>query len=806
MTDNPNQTERPLAGVRVIDDVDGGCESTGRLLADLGADVIRLEPPGGARSRREGPEFQGIGLAFAARNVNKRGVTLDLSSAVDRGRFTDLLRSADIYLHNTAPETLAKQGFSPDELRLINPRLVTVSISDFGRFGPRKDWIATSDVHFALSSVLSRSGLPEVAEPLLPPQFLAFEAAAIQAAWAAILAYINMLRTGAGDAVDFSISDGLIQVLDPGMGIGGSARSGQALRELPPGRPDARHLYPIFPALDGHVRICVLSARQWQGMFDWLGEPEEFADPKYNSTRERFAAAERLYPLIGRLFAGLGKEEAVAQGQSFGVPTAALASAAEVLNQDAFREAGAFADVEIAKGLTVTMPTGMLEIDDEKLGIRRPAPYPGQDNAAVFAGLNPDSDRPAQRGLGAELPFDGLKVLDLGVIVVGGELGRLFADYGAEVIKIESREFPDGSRQSLDGSAMTEGFAWGHRNKQSLGLNLKSEKGRDLFRRLAKDADVVLTNFKPGTLDKLGLGYDTLTALNPGIILSESSAFGNHGPWRNRMGYGPLVRASAGLSMLWQYPDIPGSFSDAITIYPDHVGARLNAVGVAALLLRRQRTGRGGRVGSAQVDIIFGGMADQLALESVKPDSIRPEGNDRGGDAPRGVFKAAGDDNWVVIDVVEDKHFAGMAKTVGRPDWLTDPGLATAAGRLGRKAELESALSAWTSVRNAEGIALELQQAGVPAGHMARICDLEQDQHLNERGVLGTLEHEAFPAPLPTLLAEARFGSVPAPQLGPAPYQGEHTRPIARAHLGLTNAEIQGLLDENILQEFTGSR
>jgi crotonobetainyl-CoA:carnitine CoA-transferase CaiB-like acyl-CoA transferase len=317
---------------------------------------------------------------------------------------------------------------------------------------------------------------------------------------------------------------------------------------------------------------------------------------------------------------------------------------------------------------------------------------------------------------------------------------------------------------------------------------------------------VVLTNFKPGTLDKLGLGYETLAELNPGIILSESSAFGNHGPWSGRMGYGPLVRASAGLSMLWQYPDIPESFSDAITIYPDHVGARLNAVAVSALLLRRQRTGKGGRVGSAQVDIIFGGMADQLALESVKPNSIRPEGNDRGEDAPRGVFRASGEDNWVVIDVVAGSHFAGLARTIGHPEWLTEPDLGTASGRLKRKDELSSAVQAWTAERTAESAAAELQQAGVPAGQMARMADLEQDLHLKQRNLIGALTHQAFPTPLPTLLAEAHFESVPSPRLAPAPYQGEHTRSLAGWHLGMDETEIQRLLDENILQEFAGTK
>jgi crotonobetainyl-CoA:carnitine CoA-transferase CaiB-like acyl-CoA transferase len=154
-------------------------------------------------------------------------------------------------------------------------------------------------------------------------------------------------------------------------------------------------------------------------------------------------------------------------------------------------------------------------------------------------------------------------VLDLGVIVVGAETGRLFADLGADVIKVENRAFPDGSRQSMDGSVLTGGFAYGHRGKRGLGLDLRSAEGRALFLDLVRHSDVVLSNFKPGTMESLGLGYADLAAVNPGIVVAESSAFGPTGPWSRKMGYGPLVRAAVGLSGLWRYADDPEGFSSA---------------------------------------------------------------------------------------------------------------------------------------------------------------------------------------------------------------------------------------------------
>ncbi|MBM9466431.1 CaiB/BaiF CoA-transferase family protein [Nakamurella leprariae] len=787
----------PLTGLRIVDAVDGPLQGATRILADLGAEVIRIEPPAGSSARGTGMVVDGHDVTFALRNANKVGGTADLDDPADLARLHQVLATADVFVHDDPPAAAHARGLDPDSLRALNAELVTVSLRDFGAAGPRSGWLGTADVHAALSTVLSRSGLPEVPSPLLPPEFLAYQAASAQAAWVIMLAFWHAARTGQGDFADFSVSEALIQILDPGLGSAGSARAGRPGLDLPRGRPDARHLYPIFPAADGWVRFCVLSARQWRGMFRWLGEPAEFADPKYDNGVIRFGAADRLYPLIGAMVAPLTRAEAVEQGQAFGVPTAALLSVQEVLETDAYRESGSFTTTELEPGLTVTAPTGLYELDGVHLDIRRPAPtvgtpLPSPDRATRLT---------APAATAGTRPFEGLRVLDLGVIVVGAELGRLFADHGADVIKIESTAFPDGSRQAHDGSQMTHGFAWGHRNKRSLGLDLRSERGRALFTRLVEQADVVLTNFKPGTLAKLGFDLEALTAINPRIVLSESSAFGNVGPWSRRMGYGPLVRASAGLSLQWRYPDIEGSFSDAITIFPDHVVGRLNAIAVTALLLRRERTGRGGQVGTAQVDAIFNAMGDRLVAESVQPGTIRAEGNDRLLDAPRGIVPAAGDDDWVVVDVRGDDQFAAVARTIGRPEWLTDPSLATAAGRVQARDRLRAELAAWTATRPAVEAAEILQTAGIPAGNLVRVPDLLTDDHLAVRQAFDRLPQPQFADPLPTHGAEARFREVPVPEWRAAPVQGEHTREIATDLLGLGDDEIDTLLTDGTLEE-----
>jgi crotonobetainyl-CoA:carnitine CoA-transferase CaiB-like acyl-CoA transferase len=777
----------PLAGVRVLDLCQTLGEMASRLLADLGADVVRI-------GRSPGTDAGDVAAAIhdATHNANKRVVDLDLAEDAGLAVFWDLLAGVDIVFEDSAPATHATSAVSPDALRARFPHLVVVSLTQFGQSGRYRDWAATDAVHLALTGVLARSGLPG-RDPLIPPGQLAVESAAIQAAWSGLVAYVNRLDTGVGDHVDASVFESTAQILDPGFGIGGSATGGVPAAEGPRGRPDARHLYPTFRCADGWVRVCILAPRQWLGMFTWLGEPAEFADPALASLPKRFAAADRIYPAIGRLFAAKTRAVITAEAQRYGVPTAALLTATEVLSADHFATREAFTAVPL-NDRQVRMPNGFVEIDGHRTALTGPqraprAAEPGLPRPGGVAGAVPHR------------PLSGLRVLDLGVIVVGAELGRLLADMGAEVIKVENKAFPDGSRQSLTGEAMTVSFAWGHRNKLGLGLNLRHQDGVALFKDLVATADVVLSNFKPGTMESLGLGYDVLSQVNPGIVVADSSAFGPTGPWSRRMGYGPLVRAEAGLSGLWHYPGSDGSYSDASTIYPDHVAARVGAVGVLALLLRRRHTGRGGTVSVAQAEVILGQMADQLALESIEPGSVRAVGNALPGDAPRGVFPCAGEDEWCVVTIRGDDDFAALAKVLHRTDLLTEDRYLSAAGRERHRTELEALVAAWTASRTPVQAATELQDAGVPAGMMRRVTELPADPHLLERGFFRTLRHPLLPGPVPTENLPARFTHIPDAPLEPAPLAGEHSRAILDRVLGLGVERIDELIADGVVEE-----
>lgn len=440
-----------LASVRVLDLGGGSSDGVGRLFADLGADVLKIELRDGTTARRALPAIAGESIAFAINNANKRSAVLDPDSADGRGRLVALAGTADIVVDSGDTGTAAAFGTSAAALAEQFGHLVTLSVTDFGTTGPYSSRQATDAVLYAMSTALSRTG-PTTGRPVLPPEGVASGTAAVQAAWAALAAYYRRLRDGRGDYIDFSRFEGVLQSLDPPFGSEGQAAVGlKSAGELWRGLPRNQHIYPIFACKDGHVRICLLSPRQWRGMRGWLGEPEQFADPKFDTIAARYAASRELNAAIAELFASQTMDTLVAGGHARGVPVAAVLTAAETLTSEHFRAVGALTDLAIADDVRVTVPAGPVIVDGHHAGVARRAPTTGADNPDWSAGPLTVEGRDAD----VCRPFDGLRILDLGVIVAGGELGRLFADLGAEVIKVESAAYPDGLRQTAPGMMMS---------------------------------------------------------------------------------------------------------------------------------------------------------------------------------------------------------------------------------------------------------------------------------------------------------------------------------------------------------------
>jgi crotonobetainyl-CoA:carnitine CoA-transferase CaiB-like acyl-CoA transferase len=793
---------RLLASLRVLDLSGDDGDAVTRLLADLGADVLKVEPPGGSPSRTRPPTLRGTSLRFALHNANKRSTLLDPSQPNDRTRLVELAGSADIVVDSGNPGQAAAYGTSCADLADRYPQLVALSVTDFGATGPRSSWRATDPVLYALSGALSRSG-PTTGTPVLPPEGIASATAAVQAAWATLVAYYNRLRCGTGDYIDFARFDAVVMALDPTFGAHGQAAAGIRRPDRWRGRPKNQDAYPIYACKDGYVRICVMSPRQWRGLRRWIGEPEEFQDPKYDVVAARFAAWSQIGKLVQRLFAGQTMKELVSAGQAHGVPIAAVLSPAQILASDHFQAVGAIADAELVPGVHARVPVGYFAVDGRHSGLRAPTAPAGRDEARWLAGPAATiSPRNVSR------PFDGLRIIDLGVIVAGGELSRLFGDLGAEVIKVESAAYPDGLRQTRVGEAMTESFAWTHRNNLAFGVDLRSAQGKQIFSRLVADAHAVFANFKPGTLAALDFPYETLHALNRRVVLAESSAFGDTGPWSERMGYGPLVRATAGVSKLWTshddqdaQPGQPASgsrhrFYDATTIFPDHVVGRITAIGALAALIHSERTGEGARVHVSQTEAVV----NQLDARYVT-DAVRAAGHAdlRDDTSVHDVYPCAGDDEWCVISIRADADWRSATAVFGLPELADDERFATGGARIAHRHELLAQVSAWTRTRPPLQVAEALQSAGIPAGQMNRPPDVLEDPQLRARKLFTDMTHPLFDHPLPAETGPAPFRHIPPAPQRPAPLPGQDTREICHKILGMSSEETERLINDGVL-------
>jgi crotonobetainyl-CoA:carnitine CoA-transferase CaiB-like acyl-CoA transferase len=794
------QHRAPLAGTRVVDASDEPGELCGRLLADLGADVVRVEPPGGAPSRRLPPFApDGTSLRFAVRNTNKRSVTLDLGTDEGRSGLDRLLSTADVWIDSGTTGAV--------EAAERHPRLVVTSVTDFGLTGPYRDYVGTDDVLVGMGGLLFRSGTPD-RPPLLPPGSLAYDAASVTAAFATLAGLWQRRRTGRGQHIDLAVLTAVAQISD--WALANWSASAKAGKPYAQGRAGSGFVYPLYPCSDGYVRLVVLSKRQWRAMRAWLGEPEVVQDETFDQLFPRMAVQDILDPLYIELFSHHTAAELAAEAQRRGIVMTPVTKPHEVLTTPHFTERGSFLDAEVARGVRGPVASGFMEIDGARAGYRHRAPDPGEHDHLLdgSGAVAPAPSTPAA----PTAPFAGLKVLDFGHGGVGVEAGRMLADYGADVVKVESRTYPDFIRTVMGGD-ISPSFASSNRGKRSFGVDLKHPDGLEVVRGLVRWADVVIENNSTGTMADLGLGHDRLKALNPGIVMVSSQLMGSSGPWKDWIGYGPSTRPAGGMTHLWNFPD-GGMPPGAGVIHPDHLVGRLCAVGAVAALLARYREGvedgQGSHVEVAQVETVLGLLADLFLGEVLEPGSVRPEGNGKARGAPWGVYPCAGgdraddgdgsEDRWCVVTVRHDDDWRALRRVLGDPDWARRPDLDSAEGRIAARTEIDDHLAAWTRTRSDREVTETLQAAGVPAGFMAYPQDMTIDPHYVDRGFPQDVDQ---PGVGPMVLEGPAFAAtgMSSPRATPAPALGEHTRAICRDVLGLDDAAVDALVAGGALEE-----
>jgi crotonobetainyl-CoA:carnitine CoA-transferase CaiB-like acyl-CoA transferase len=798
MTTGPEPPWAPLQGVRVVDMADEKAELCGRFLADLGADVVRVEPPGGAPSRRLGPFFGNESLYFWVRNTNKSNVEIDLADEAGRQRLCDLLARADIWVETTRPGQLARLGLDPSEVAKRFPQLTVVSVTDFGQDGPYCDYLATDAVMEAMAWMLFRAGVPEL-PPVLPPGSPAYDMVGISAAFAALTAYLDRLHMGRGHCLDLSVMEAVAALTDWGLTSYSVISKLGTYGEI---RDGGGSVYPILPCADGYVRPAMVTVGEWRRLRSWLGDPELLMEDYWEVSSTRFELFDDLArPIFVDFFRDKSKMDLTTAGQERGIPITPMLSVGEALRAEQFEVLGSFTDAPVA-GRSGRIASGFIVADGRRIGYRSPPPpRPGPDTRPPAWD---DADSFTDRKGGREgRPYAGLRVVEFGVAGAVPEIGRLLAEYGADVIRVESPKRPDLFRQLGGLTGVGGPFASSNRSTRSLAVEYTDPAGAEIVRELLRRADVVLENLPPGTLERFGLGPDEIRAANPTVLLLSSQSMGRRGPWSHWKGYGSNTQLPGGMSWLWTFPQLPEPVPQNMA-FPDHLVGRLGAAVIAASMIGRARGAESaGHIEIVQAEMALNLLADLFLQESLEPATATPAGNrsDRG--APWGVYQCAGPQRWCVVTCRDDTEWQGLVAAMGNPEWARAGELDHVGGRRAAHDELDRHISAWTGQRSDREVMELLQRHGVPAGMMMYISDQPRDPQLAHRGYVRPIEQPGCGS----LLFEGpafHAPTLPDPITEPAPLLGQHTREICRDLLAYTDAKVDALVAQGLLVEATG--
>lgn len=790
----------PLAGLRVVElgsDIAGPYCT--KLLVDLGADVCKIEPPAGDPLRRWGPfhaddpDLQRGGL-FEYLNAGKRGVTVDPDSESNAALVHDLIADADLLVDNLHPGTLDRWalGLDPDGLQRINAKLVVVRISDYGQDGPRRDRPSTPlTIQAASGWVNTREpGRAPVQAGVRIPEYIAGSYAALGALTALRIAGVGTSRLV---EVDVSAFESLLSTLPYPMLMA------QRLKSLGlPTNSKAAPMLGIVRAADGWIGINCLTGQHWLDVCAMVGLPE-FGDHQIavmlgGPERDEFFA--KAQPWLDSMTVA----DLVDLSQAMRIPAAPITDGASILHCPQYAERGFFIEGG-PKGLRFQRPGAPFRLSKTPVAAPLPAPALGDDPPAGW------NERKAV-SVASEiddiaLPFAGLKVFDLSTFWAGAYLTCYLGAFGADVIKVESIQRPDGHRYS--GSLLRQGDDWYERgplwqgtnlNKRDITLDLTAEAGRELALRLAADADVVVENFSPRVVEQFGLDYDALVKINPDVIMVRMPGFGLEGPWRDYVGWALNIEQLSGMSAATGYPDGPPCNLQGPA---DPIAGVHATVALLAALEHRRRTGEGQLIEVAQIEVGAAVTAEPVIEHSLTGRVYEREGN-RHRVYAQGVYSANGEDEWVAISVRDDTDWAAVVDIVGRPELRTDPRLASSVARLQNHDVFDEVLAHWTGTRAPDEVAEAFVRRGVPAERLLTADRMYEVDQLDARGFYEDLEHpltgrQRFPGwPFRITPGPVRHHRMPSPTLG------QHNAEVLAA-LGLSENEVAKLREQRVIGE-----
>ncbi len=398
----------------------------------------------------------------------------------------------------------------------------------------------------------------------------------------------------------------------------------------------------------------------------------------------------------------------------------------------------------------------------------------------------------------ARTALQGIIVLDLGTGVATPDGTRLLAELGATVIKIESSKNLDFVRTIAAEKNSSAGFNETNRNKLSIGVDLQTEKGKELVKKLVKIADIFAENQRGGVAKSLGLDYESVRKIKPDIVYLSSQGFGGGGPHSDYPAYGPMLSAGSGMLSIWKHPDDPYPVGSNSPL-PDHMASKQAAIAMMAALDYKRRTGKGQFIDMAQTEVAAALIGESYLDYTINKRTPQPKGNRCSYAAPHGAYPCTGMDNWVAISIFNDEEWHNFVKAIGNPAWTSDAKFANLMGRLKNVDELDKLIADWTKPRDAWDIQELLQKAGVPAGVVQRAPDTMKDPQIAHDKALVELEHPIVGKRLYPNVA-LKLSGTPALASKPAPLLGQHTDEICRTLLHMSDNDINNLKKEGVLE------
>lgn len=392
-------------------------------------------------------------------------------------------------------------------------------------------------------------------------------------------------------------------------------------------------------------------------------------------------------------------------------------------------------------------------------------------------------------------PLKGLKAIELGSTVAGPFCGRLLADFGCDVIKVEQAEGDAVRSLSHRHKGRSLYNASIQRGKRIISLNLRTDKGRDLVKQLCRTADIVIENFRPGTLEKWGLGYDVLSSDNPGLVMVRVSGFGQSGPYSGRAGYGIVCEAVSGLREITGDPDRPPPRSG--TPMTDYIAGLYAAFGTSMAIIERQRTGRGQIVDTALYEGAFTLMESHIPTFQQLGIVAERAGSQLPGNAPNSVYPTR-DGGYVLIAAAADAVFRRLADVIDRPDMKEDPKFATAVPRAENMQACDEAVTAWTIQHDMADIEQKLEDAGVPASRIFTVADIFKDPHYEARDMLVNVEDDVL-GPVTLTGIVPKLSDTPGNIRWTGRDTGADTTSVLIEELGLDQTEIDDLANQGIV-------